>query len=234
MFNSIFGSVSAPSITTGTFFIAVVVALVTGILVSFLISFRMKASKGYYLTLSLLPGVVTMAFGLINLFLTGATNITARLLTVAVAFGLIRFRSVPGKAQEMLLLFLDVVIVFAFGLGLLAYGVIFALLVVVLFILLTYLPLFRHKKARVEQLLKITIPETLDYSFAFDDIFKSYLKEEEVVEVKTTNMGSMFRISYKVTLKDPTKEKNLIDDLRTRNGNLEITLLPYAEPKSEL
>ena len=100
--------------------------------------------------------------------------------------------------------------------------------------LLSAVPLFKNRKFSTEKLLKVTIPETLNYSDVFDDVFRHYLKEHEMVGVKTTGMGSMFRLSYRVVLKNPLEEKELIDELRTRNGNLEISLLPYIEPDKGL
>ena len=87
---------------------------------------------------------------------------------------------------------------------------------------------------RSDRLLRITVPETLEYSGAFDDAFDRYLKKAENTGVKTTGMGSMFRLSYKIRMKDPAEEKAFIDELRTRNGNLEISILPYTEQSNQL
>ena len=85
-----------------------------------------------------------------------------------------------------------------------------------------------------DKLLRITIPESLEYSGAFDDTFAHYLKSYENAGVKTTGMGSMFRLSFKIRMKDPTEEKAFIDELRTKNGNLEIAILPYTEQQNQL
>ena len=103
-----------------------------------------------------------------------------------------------------------------------------------LFFVFSFAPLFEHKKTAKDQLLQITIPESLEYNGTFDGIFARYLKKIENTGVKTTGMGSMFRLSYKVQLKDLTEEKAFIDELRTKNGNLEIALLPYAETQNQL
>ena len=103
------------------------------------------------------------------------------------------------------------------------------LLLAVLWLLLASVNLFEHKSMAAEQLLRITIPESLEYNGVFDETFRHFLKSVEPIGVKTTGMGSMFRLSYKVQLKDPKEEKALIDELRTKNGNLEIALLPYTE-----
>ena len=91
-----------------------------------------------------------------------------------------------------------------------------------------------HRRSDEERLLKVTIPETLEYDGAFDDAFSRYLRKAESVGVKTTGMGSMFRLSYRIQMKDPKEEKAFIDELRTRNGNLEISILPYTEQTNQL
>ena len=103
-----------------------------------------------------------------------------------------------------------------------------------LFFLLSVLPLFEHSKLSKERLLRITIPESLEYVDVFDDIFKHYLSACESVGVKTTGMGSMFRLSFRIVMKDPSEEKAFIDELRTRNGNMEIALMPYVEETNSL
>ena len=122
----------------------------------------------------------------------------------------------------------------AFGMGYLGYGIVILLALSVVFILFSYVRLFDHKNMAEDQLLKITIPESLEYNGTFDDIFDHYLKKKENMGVKTTGMGSMFRLSYKVQLKNPKEEKDFIDELRTKNGNLEISLLPYVETQNQL
>ena len=122
----------------------------------------------------------------------------------------------------------------AFGMGYIGYGIVILLALSVLFLLLSYVHLFDHRNMAEDQILKITIPESLEYNGTFDDIFDHYLKKKENMGVKTTGMGSMFRLSYKVQLKNPKDEKDFIDELRTKNGNLEISLLPYVETQNQL
>ena len=104
----------------------------------------------------------------------------------------------------------------------------------VLFLLLSRVHVFEHGNMTSDRLLRITVPETLQYSGAFDDVFARYLKKAESVGVKTTGMGSMFRLSYLIQMKDQTEEKAFIDELRVRNGNLEIAILPYTEQSNQL
>jgi hypothetical protein len=98
-----------------------------------------------------------------------------------------------------------------------------------LFLLLNEINIFEHKNMTADRLLRVTIPETLEYGGAFEEVFARYLKKADCTGVKTTAMGSMFRLSYRIQMKDPAEEKAFIDELRTRNGNLEISILPYTE-----
>ena len=122
----------------------------------------------------------------------------------------------------------------AFGMGYIAYGVLALLCLGVIFLALSSLKLFDHASLQEEKLLRITIPESLDYARVFDDTFSHYLKSVENAGVKTTGMGSMFRLSFKIRMKNPAEEKEMIDELRTKNGNLEISVLPYAEQQNQL
>ena len=122
----------------------------------------------------------------------------------------------------------------AFGMGYVAYGVIALLGMGLIFLALSSVKLFDHAALQQDKLLKITIPESLDYASVFDDTFQHYLTSCENAGVKTTGMGSMFRLSFKIRMKNPGEEKAFIDELRTRNGNLEISILPYVEAQNQL
>ena len=210
------------------------VALIVGIIYSFVLSWRLRSSKGYFITLSLMPLIVSLVIAIMGLALSGATTTTARIVTIAVALGLIRFRSINGKSEEILLLFATIAIGLICGLGYLAFATILVIIVVILYLLLSWLPIFNGKIFAEERLLKITIPESLNYDTAFNDIFKKFLKEYELVGIKTTDMGSMFKLSYRIIIKDIKEEKALIDELRVRNSNLEISILPYVEDNKHL
>jgi len=227
MFNSIFQN----GTTGGMLALMAALALVVGGLYAFLASLKLRSSKGMLITLAILPVIVATGIALIDKFLgdSDSTSGVAKVATVAIALGLVRFRSVNGRAEEMLLVLGSVVGGFIFGLGYAAYAVIFFVVAIGLYLAYSYLPIFGSKRRAQEKLLKITIPETLNYSDVFQDAFAKYLKEYESVGVKTTGMGSMFRLSFRVVLKNPQEEKALIDELRTKNGNLEISLLPYVE-----
>ena len=231
---NIFQTIYSDGVTGGFILLSAAGALLAGLLLSWITSFRLRSSRSLFITVSLLPCIVSIVFSLIEVFLTGSASTTARLITAAVAFGLIRFRSAPGKSEEMLLLFLATATGFAFGMGYVAFGFIIAVGLALIYILFTFLPIFDHKYIISEKLLRIVIPESLNYAEVFDDSFAHYLKAHELVEVKTTNMGSLFRVSYRVRLKNPAEEKEFLDELRIKNGNLEISLVPYVDTRSTL
>ena len=223
MFNSIYTSTVTPS----QFFLMAGAALVSGLVYAWIMSFRIRSAKRFFMVAALIPFVV----GAVITFVNG--NIGAG-VAIGGAFSLIRFRSAQGSADEIAAILIAMGSGIAFGMGYLGYGVIILLGLAGLFLLLGSVSIFEHRTMAQDQLLKITIPESLQYNGSFDEIFARYLKKAENAGVKTTGMGSMFRLSYKVQMKDPAEEKAFIDELRTKNGNLEIALLPYAETQSQL
>ena len=214
--------------------IIVGITFVIATLFTYVISLKMRGTKSFFLTSCLMPMIVAAVISMVSIFLDSSTSGAARIATIAVALGLIRFRSVNAKAEELLLLFAGVAIGLISGLGYVVFALIFAALIAVLYLVLTSSKLFSKKRYGSEKLLKITIPEALEYSEVFDDTFAEYLKSNELVEVKTTAMGSMFRLSYRVELKDLKQEKEFIDELRIKNGNLEISVLPYTGENNTL
>lgn len=129
----------------------------------------------------------------------------------------------------MLVLFGGVAFGLIAGLGYVVIASIVAVALSALYVILSSINIWDHKRMSEEKLLKVTIPEDLNYNEAFDAILKTHLKSYELVEIKTTGMGSLFRLSYKVELLVKDSEKTLIDELRVKNSNLEISLLPYVE-----
>jgi hypothetical protein len=224
MFESIY---STAQVTANQYFIMAGAALLSGLLFAWIMSFRVRSSKRFFTVNAILP----FAIATVITFVSG--NIGAG-VAFGGAFALIRFRSAQGSADEIASILMAMCAGVAFGMGYIAYGVIILLSMAALFFLLSLLPIFEHKGAAREKLLKVTIPESLEYSDVFGDIFARYLSSVENVGVKTTGMGSMFRLSYRIRMKDASEEKAFIDALRTKNGNLEISVLPYAEPQGEL
>ena len=225
MFDSIFDSSSLS--TVQQFFLMAGVALITGFIYSWLISFRVKSTKRFFLVNAVLPFLV----GAILLFVNGNIGVG---VAIGGAFALIRFRSAPGSSDEIASIFVTMAGGVAFGMGYLAYGAILLVGLGLIYIILSSLNLFEHKIFKEEKMLKITIPESLDYQNVFDSVFNSYLKDVENVGVKTTAMCSMYKLSYRIKMKDDKDEKEMIDDLRILNGNLEIQITPYVEANNIL
>ncbi len=223
MFDTIYTS----AITAGQFFTMAAAALVSGLIYSWLMSFRIRSTKRFFLVTTLLPLMVAAVIS----FVSGSIGAG---VAIGGAFGLIRFRSAPGSADEIAAVLIAMGSGIAFGMGYVAYGVIILLGLAALYFVIAALPIFEHRGLSAEKLLKVTIPEALEYNGAFDEIFDRYLRSVESVGVKTTGMGSMFRLSYRITMKNPGDEKALIDALRTKNGNLEISILPYAPEAGQL
>ena len=144
-------------------------------------------------------------------------------VAVAGAFSLVRFRSVPGSAKDIGAIFIAMGAGLVSGMGYLGYAVLYTVILALIMAGYVHLNLWEKKDTR-EKTLTITIPEDLDYTSVFDDLFDTYTDKWELSKVKTTNMGSLFKLTYQMTLKDSSKEKEMIDGLRCRNGNLEIMI----------
>lgn len=205
------------------------ITFVIGLVYTLIISIKMRATKSFFITSILMPMIVASVISMVSLFLDSASTGAIRIATIAVALGLIRFRSVNGRAEEMLVLFGGVAFGLIAGLGYVVIASIVAVALSALYVILSSINIWDHKRMGEEKLLKVTIPEDLNYNEAFDAILKTHLKSYELVEIKTTGMGSLFRLSYKVELLVKDSEKTLIDELRVKNSNLEISLLPYVE-----
>ena len=154
-------------------------------------------------------------------------------VAVAGAFSLVRFRSAPGSAKEIGMIFLAMSAGLIAGMGYLGYAVLFTVLLCLVFILYNLIG-FGEQKASSYKTMTVTIPEDLNYTEVFDDVLKTYTSKYELKKVKTTNMGSMFRLTYDIALKDKALEKEMIDAIRVRNGNLEISVANQEVPNSEL
>ncbi|MBQ1372461.1 MAG: DUF4956 domain-containing protein [Oscillospiraceae bacterium] len=218
-----FESIYTTTVTAPAFFLMAGVALVTGLFYSWVLSFRIRANSRFFLVTTMLPFVVAFVIT----FVKG--NIGAGVALGGGCFGLIRFRSAQGTADELAAVLIAMASGVAFGMGYLGYGVSILLGLAALYFLLASTKIFTHSSMTEDQLLRITIPETLEYNGVFDECFVRYLQRATPVGVKTTAMGSMFRLSYRVQMKDPAQEKAFLDALRTLNGNLEIALLPFTE-----
>ena len=217
IFSGIFDSEYAYVISVTDFLLCLAVALVLGVVMAFAFTFRSRFTKSFVTTLALLPAIVCVVIMMVN------GNIGAG-VAVAGAFSLVRFRSAPGTAKEIASIFLAMGTGLIVGLGYLAFAALFTVIMSAILILYNQIDFGMAGRMAKNKTLKITIPEDLDYTTVFNDIFDEYTTRCNLVRVKTTNMGSMFKLTYDATLRDASKEKEFIDKLRTRNGNLEIML----------
>lgn len=216
---------SFTTISLSHFLLYVGVSLVIGFFLAMTYTYKTKHTKSFVMTLAMLPAVVCMIIMMVN------GNLGAG-VAVAGAFSLVRFRSAPGTAKEIGAIFIAMGTGLVTGMGYLTYGILFALILGGVSVLYTMSGIGKAKNT--ERTMRITIPEDLDYTDVFDDLFAKYTKEHELIHVKTTNMGSLFKLTYDVRLNSIKEEKQFIDELRCRNGNLEITMARQASVAGEL
>lgn len=217
MFQGLFDTDMTSVITVMDFLLCIGCSLLVGLLLAFGYMYRSRYTKSFVLTLALLPAVVCVVIMMVN------GNVGTG-VAVAGAFSLVRFRSVPGTAKEISMLFLAMGAGLIAGMGYLAYAFLFAAIMCGVSMLYNRMDFGMRRKTAVYKTLNITIPEDLDYSSVFEEILDVYCVAYELVRVKTTNMGSLFRLTYDLTLREGAQEKEMIDKLRCRNGNLEITV----------
>ena len=220
-----FESIIENGITTSSFLFCILASLILGAVIALSYTFRSQYSKNFVLTLALLPAIVQMVIMMVN------GNIGVG-VAVAGAFSLVRFRSVPGNAREIGSVFLSMAVGLATGMGFIWVAAVFTAIIVLLTFFYTLVGLGSTKSAERE--LKITIPENIDFTNLFDDVFKEYTSFNELVRVRTVNMGSLFQLVYRVRLRDVNKTKEFLDTLRCRNGNLDIICTLPAYGKEEL
>ena len=207
------------------FLICMLCSIVLGAILALIHKSYTNSSKGFVITIAILPAIVQMVIMLVNGNLgTG--------VAVMGAFSLVRFRSIPGNAREINSIFMAMAVGLATGMGYLAAAALFVVMIGGISILFNITGFGETKLLTKE--LKITIPETLDYNGVFDDLFDQYVKKQELIHVKTTNMGSLYKLTYRIVMRNPKEEKALIDDLRCRNGNLEITCGKVSYNSEEL
>ena len=226
-FRGLFDSDIIAVIRVSEFLTCLFSSLVLGIILAAGYMFRTRYTKSFVITLALLPAVVCVVIMMVN------GNVGTG-VAVAGAFSLVRFRSVPGTAKEIGTLFLAMGAGLITGMGYILFAFIFTVIMTLIFILYNLMDFGATKNAAVYKTLNITVPESIDYSEIFDDIFKEYTTSAELARVKTTNMGSLFRLTYHIRLKDAANEKEMIDKIRCRNGNLEISISKQENVVTEL
>ena len=227
LFKGLFDTDMSNVISLADFLLCVGSALAAGIILAAFYMYRSRYTKSFVATLALLPAIVCVVIMMVN------GNVGTG-VAVAGAFSLVRFRSVPGSAKEIGAIFLAMGTGLVMGMGYIAYAFLCAVLLGLASALYNRLDLGEKKKTALYKTLNITIPEDLDYPEVFEPILNKYASDCELTMVKTTNMGSLFRLSYRLTLKTAQKEKELIDELRCRNGNLEISISAQETLAGEL
>ena len=205
--------------------LAIGVSLLLGLVIAKVYQFKTVYSKSFVMSLALLPTLIAIVIFLVNGSLGAGVAVMG-------AFSLIRFRSAPGGAKELVSIFLVMTIGIAIGMGYLVFATVFTLIMSLAMLLLEVVN-FGQMKHSMRQ-LTIVIPESLDYESIFDDIFNKAANHVELANVKTSDMGSLFKIKYILQLNGRMTEKELIDALRTRNGNLEIAISRYITKENEL
>lgn len=215
MLNSIFGSSASSSIGLTEVLISMIIAIILGFIIALTHKKTSRYSKNFLITVSLLPILVEAVMLMVNGNLGTSVAIMG-------AFSLVRFRSIPGTSKEILIVFFAMAVGLSCGMAQIWFAIILTVIGCLLLLLLNKVNIFEKEKG--EKKLKILIPENLEYDNVFEDIFNECTNKAILEKTKTTNMGSMFELSYKVNIKKEISEKEFIDKLRTRNGNLKIVL----------
>mgnify|MGYP000828589434 CR=1 FL=1 len=206
-------SVITTEITLKIFLLCSAASVLLGIAAAFVMTRNSCSSQSFCITIALLPLAVQMVIMLVN------GNLGAG-VAVAGAFSLVRFRSVPGSAREIAAIFFAMTLGLATGMGYLGLAALFFFIFAASMLLLSALKFGKGDEA--ERVLKITIPEDLDYDGLFDDLFERYTTAHTLEKVKTTNMGTLYELRYRITLRQEPVPKVFLDELRCRNGNLNI------------
>lgn len=219
MFNSIFGGDNQSTIEIWVFLLCILISLIDGLMYMFSFSFRNPSKKNFKTALCFLPPVVCVVIMMVS----GNIGIG---VAIAGAFSLVRFRSSQGNAKEISIIFMAMCSGLIAGVGYLAYSVLFSIIMCGLILASNFIK-------KEEKILKITIPEDLNYDNVFEDILKRYTIKHNLIQVRTASLGSLYKLKYSVQLKNSKQEKELIDELRIRNGNLEISIVK-EEDNNEL
>lgn len=226
-FSSLYGTADSviASVSTLDFLLCCLASIVLGAAVAGIYMFRHSYSKNFVVTLALLPLIVQMVITLVN------GNLGAGIAVMGV-FNLVRFRSIPGSAKDIGSVFLAMAVGLATGMGFVFLAVLFTIIVAVANVAYVLSPFGRPKEP--EKVLKIAIPEDLEFDGVFEDVLGRYTVEHELTEVQTTNMGSLFMLEYSIRMRNPHEEKRLIDEIRCLNGNLKVSCGLPARQKDTL
>lgn len=223
MFNTVIDSTKG--ITIQSFALCLIAAIILGLVIALIHMYKTRCSQSFAITLTLLPALVCVIILMVN------GNIGTG-IAVAGAFSLTRFRSQPGNGREISSVFFAMTAGLACGTGYVALAAIFTLVIGLLNIL--YLSIgFGISEEKAKELV-VVIPENLDYNGIFDDIFGEYTESCELVKTRTTNMGSMYKLNYELVFKKDANQKKFMDEIRVRNGNLEVMIGRIDTPKDTI
>lgn len=221
MLEQMFGITADTTMKVGSVITCMLVAAVFGLIIGsiyFIICKKEQRSLSFFLSLVMIPAVVTVVISLVG------SNV-ARAFSIAGVFALVRYRSIPGDGKDIAFVFLAMASGLSCGLGYLTLG---GAVVVILSVVIVAVNFAGSKIVKCEcRQLRILIPEDMDYQGVFDDIFKEYAKKTSLERIKTTNMGTLFELTYHIYLKNGVNEKKLMDDIRCRNGNLTVILSKF-------
>ena len=209
------------------FVLCLLVSLALGIAIAFTHLYRTNSSKSFLFSLAVLPSVVCVVIMMVN------GNIGMG-VAVAGTFSLVRFRSVPGSAREIGMIFLAMGAGLICGTGNVAYAVLYTVLLCAFVFVFWFISAHTKPIERADRVLKITIPEDLNYTEVFTPELEAYTTRYELTGLKTASLGSLYKLTYRITLKDTDKEKEMLDALRLKNGNLEINMMREETNKLEL
>ena len=221
--NNIFYNIFFEGLSVNSYVISAAIALLCGALVAFVTSFRSRTTKSFIVTLVLLPFAVQTVILMVN----GSVGTG---IAVAGAFSLVRFRSLPAKAKDIISIFISMTAGLACAAGYVAVAALFTVISCVIFIVLSSTEMRSDKS----QELRITIPENLNFVGLFDDLFAKYTNKNELLTVKSANMGSLYKLTYRIEMKNDSDLRDFIDELRVRNGNLEIAIFKMQGNAEEL
>lgn len=214
MNNFFSGIFNTTSISISNFILCLVTSILIGLVLGLIYMYKNHYTKSFFITLLILPAIICVVIMMVN------GNIGAG-VAVAGAFSLVRFRSIPGNGKDISLIFFAMANGLLVGMGYLGFAVLFTIIVGIIVLVINSLNIKENHKNKV---LRIVIPEDLNYYNVFDDIFKKYTSKCEMISSKTTNMGSMYKLTYDLILKSNESEKEFIDEIRCRNGNLEVSI----------
>lgn len=227
IFRGLFDAETASIISVADFMICIISSLIIGFILAAMYMYKNTYSKSFIVTIATIPAIVCVVIMMVN------GNVGAG-VAVAGAFSLVRFRSAPGTAKEIGVLFMAMGAGIITGMGYIMYAFLFVVIMGIVDMFYAKIDFGAKKQASLARTLHITIPEDLNYVDAFDDLFDRYASKNELIHVKTTNMGSLFKLTYNITFREAGTEKAFIDDVRCRNGNLEITLSSQESSMTEM